>query len=377
MNGVFFEKSKKFLTQDDLLLTDADISLSKCQNYLKISSLSSIDKAQSGDLTFFTKNLVSGDKYIEPLRKTKASYCLIKKEFEKIVPENIIPIFTEEPQITFNALYNILYVEKIITGKSNIADSAKISKSVSIGEGVEIGENVIIEDFVKIGNGVKIGENTIIKANATIENNCIIGNSCIIRENSTIKFSIIGDECIIYSGARIGEDGFGFVFDSRTKRQSKINHYGAVVIGNRVEVGANSCIDRGTFDDTIIEDDVKIDNLVQIGHNVKIGSNSVLAGQVGIAGSAEIGKNCMFGGKSGMVGHIKLSDNCKVIGTSSITKNFKEGSIVFGTPAELHTEAFKKMFFIRAVIRKYDKFVDKNRKKSFFEKLIMKLLGIK
>ena len=377
MDNIFFELKKQFLDKDDLKIADKNIDLLNCKDELKIYNLSPIDKANEGDLTFFTKSLVSGDKYIEPLKKTKASYCLINKENEKLIPNNIIPIFTEEPHITFTNLCKLLFKEKEIKGENKISTSAKIAKFTSIGECVEIGENVIIEDFVKIGSGVKIGDNTIIKANSTIENNCIIGKNCIIRENSTIKFATIGDSCIIYSGARIGEDGFGFVFDKRNSRQTKINHYGYVKIGKQVEIGANSCVDRGTFGATIICDDVKLDNLVQIGHNVKIGENSVLAGQVGIAGSAEIGKECMFGGKSGMVGHIKLGDKCKVIGTSSITKPFKEGSIVFGTPAELHTEAFKKMFFIRAVIRKYDKFVDKNRKKGFFEKIIMKLLGLK
>ena len=361
----FFELKKDFLTKDDFIIADKDIDVSCIKGELKISSLSAINDAEVGDLTFFTKSVVSGDKYIEPLQKTNASYVILQKKFEEIVPSNVIPIFSNEPHITFMALYSMLVREKDTKGESKIAPTAKIEKYTSIGEAVEIGENVVIEDFVKIGSGVKIGDGTIIKACATIGNNCIIGANCEIRENSTIKFAKLGDNCIVYSGARIGEEGFGFVFDKRVMRQSKINHYGLVNIGNRVEIGANSCIDRATFGETIIEDDVKIDNLVQIGHNVKIGSNSVLAGQTGIAGSAEIGKFCMLGGKSGMAGHIKLGNQCILYGSTNISKGFPDDTRIIGTPGEKYQDWIRNYTTLKKAIELFCEMKNKKPKGVF------------
>lgn len=361
----FFELKKDFLTKDDFIIADKDIDLSCIKSELKISSLSAINDAEVGDLTFFTKSVVSGDKYIEPLQKTKASYVILQKRFAEIVPQNVIPIFSNEPHIAFMALYSMLVREKDIKGESKIAPTAKIGKYTSIGEAIEIGENVVIEDFVKIGSGVKIGDGTIIKSGATIGNNCIIGANCEIRENSTIKFARIGNDCIIYSGARVGEEGFGFVFDKRIMRQSKINHYGCVNIGNRVEIGANSCVDRATFGETIIEDDVKIDNLVQIGHNVKIGSNSVLAGQTGIAGSAEIGKLCMLGGKSGMAGHIKLGNQCILYGSTNISKGFPDGTRVIGTPGEKYQDWIRNYTTLKKAIELFSEMKNKKPKGVF------------
>ena len=151
----------------------------------------------------------------------------------------------------------------------------------------------------------------------------------IIMNNCTIIESIIGNNSFIQSGAVIGGKGFGFTPDSKIN----IQHLGKVIIGDNVEIGSNTTIDRGALNDTIIGNNVRIDNLVQVAHNVKIGDNTIIASQVGIAGSTEIGKNCMIGGQAGFAGHIKIGDNVIVAAKSGVTKNIKDNSTIAGFPA--------------------------------------------
>jgi len=183
--------------------------------------------------------------------------------------------------------------------------SASIGPHVSIDAEAVIGEGAVIKAGTVIGRGVTIGDNTLLHGNVTIYDYCVVGSAC-----------------IIHSGAVIGADGFGFANDRG--QWVKIPQTGRVVIGDRVEIGANTSIDRGALADTIIEDGVILDNQIQIGHNCHIGQNTAMAGCVGVAGSARIGKNCTFGGAAMVLGHLTIVDNVHVSSASMVSRSILE-----------------------------------------------------
>ena len=357
----FFEIKKEGLTKQDFLDADPKIDLTNIDDNFCIKSVSTLENAKEGDLSFFVVTIVSGNKYKHTLENSKCSFCLIKPQYASLLGKNTKAIFTNEPYITFTRLCKKLLVEKSNNNANEISSSSKIAKFVSIGNGVKIGDNVEIEDFVKIGNGVKIGDNCIIKSGVKIGNNVEIGKNCSLNENCVVQYSIINDNVCIHANASIGQDGFGYAMDARTGMNEKINHFGCVKIGNNVEIGANTCIDRGVFDATIVEENVKIDNLVQIAHNVKIGRNTMIAGQSAIAGSATIGSYCMLGGKSGVAGHIKLGDQSILYGATNISKSFPSHSKIIGTPGELYHNWVRNYAILQHLMHKQNK---KNRYKQ-------------
>ncbi|MGB1361907.1 MAG: UDP-3-O-(3-hydroxymyristoyl)glucosamine N-acyltransferase, partial [Flavobacteriaceae bacterium] len=196
-------------------------------------------------------------------------------------------------------------------------------------EDVEIADDVKIYPQVYVGSNVTIGAGTIIFAGAKI-----------------LEDSIIGENCIIHSGAVIGSDGFGFA-PQKNGDYKKIPQTGIVVLGDRVEVGSNSTIDRATLGVTSIGNGVKLDNQIQIAHNVEIGENTVIAAQTGIAGSSKIGKNCVIGGQVGIIGHINIGDNVKIQGQSGVISNIKENSTIQGTPAFSYNDYNKSYVYFK------------------------------
>lgn len=192
-----------------------------------------------------------------------------------------------------------------VSPQAEVAGTASIAAHVSIEAGAVIGEHVVIAAGVSVGRGVAIGDGSQINANVSIYNDCIIGQ-----------------RCIIHSGAVIGADGFGFA--NEKGKWIKIPQTGRVVIGDDVEIGANTSIDRGALADTIIENGVKLDNQIQIGHNCHIGENTAMAGCVGVAGSAKIGKNCTFGGAAMVLGHLTIADNVHISSGSMVSRSIHE-----------------------------------------------------
>jgi UDP-3-O-[3-hydroxymyristoyl] glucosamine N-acyltransferase len=202
------------------------------------------------------------------------------------------------------------------TLKKEIHKSAIIHPSCKLGQDVYIGPNVVIEENVSLGDDV------IIHAGSIIESDSAIGNASVIHPHVVIKTNtIIGKNCILYAGCIIGSDGFGYAKDD--SKWLAIPQIGRVILGDNVDIGSNSTIDRGALDDTIISSGVKIDNLVQIGHNCLVGENTIIAGCVGIAGSAKIGKNCAIGGAAMILGHLSITDNVTISPGSMITRSIK------------------------------------------------------
>lgn len=273
----------------------------------KIYKVSTLKKATENDISFLTNK-----KYVDDLKNTKAGAVFVEKSMVEKVPSGVVALIHENPHFAYMLCLQAMYKAPIFDINAGLSRKAHIAWSAKIGKNVEIQDGAYIDKNVVIGNNCKIC------AGAVIYHDCIIGDNTYIGANSTIMYANIGKDCIIHNGAQIGQCGFGFVHHKMFN--FKITQIGKVIIGDYVEIGANSCIDRGALEDTIIESNAKIDNLVQIAHGVKIGAGTFIAGGVGIAGSTEIGKFVQLGGKVGVAGHLKIADGVQVAGNSGIAQ---------------------------------------------------------
>lgn len=285
----------------------------------EIKAIKALEEAGDNDISFFNNK-----KYIEVFKTSKAGACIVAKD-QAAVNSSMTLLKVENPYFAYAQLLDIFYKPN---GQKDpqISSSSYIAKTAKIGAGCYIGHNVVIEDEVEIG------ENTIIESNSFIGYGVKIGARVRIDANVSITYSVVGNDVVILPGARIGQDGFGFATCQGVHK--KVLHIGKVLIGNDVEIGANTCIDRGSMNNTIIEDRCRIDNLVQIGHNVHIKMGTVIVAQVGIAGSTTIGKYCVIGGQAGVAGHLNVSDFVQVAAQSGVRSNVPTpGVLLGGSPA--------------------------------------------
>jgi UDP-3-O-[3-hydroxymyristoyl] glucosamine N-acyltransferase len=296
--------------------------------------LNRADNAQEGDLVFIAKP--GFEKF---LSERNPSIVLVPKDFPKNPDNSQAFIKCENPYKSFVIFLN--YIDNLSKQESGI------HKSVVVGNNTQIGKNADLRAGVVIGNNCKVGDNILIYPNVTI-----------------YDYTEIGDNCIIHAGIVIGGDGFGFEL-MEDESYLKIPQLGNVIIGNNVEIGANTTIDRSLVGSTIISNGVKIDNLVQIAHNVEIGENTVIASQTGIAGSVKIGKRVKFGGQVGSAGHISIADDVTIMAQSGIAQDVEKAGTYFGSPIRPRLEAIR---IINAVgelpnmlkkIRKLEKYFDK------------------
>ena len=291
----------------------AEISCSVSDEYNETTAIhgaSSLAESRSGDVSF-----IDNRRHLGSLDTAKASACFVTEKLSsKITDKNIIPIIAVFPKAAFGRALSKLFTPRAIGEGSNskIASSATVHPSAVIGDDVVIGEHVVIGPNVVIGCGVEIGARSQIMNGVTIE--------C----------AVLGEDCLIKPGATIGTIGFGISGDE--KGLIDVPHIGRAMIGNRVRIGANSCVDRGLLQDTVLEDDVKLDNLVQIGHNVRIGARSMMASFVGIPGSCNIGADVIIGGQAGLADHLTVGDGAKIAGHSGIMHNVPAGEIWSGYP---------------------------------------------
>ncbi|MEE3035178.1 MAG: UDP-3-O-(3-hydroxymyristoyl)glucosamine N-acyltransferase [Bacteroidota bacterium] len=286
----------------------------------EIFELAKIETAKKGSLTF-----LSNPKYTPYIYKTKASITIVDKDFVSEEELKTTLIRVNNPYESFSTLLD--YYKKVSIERIGVSNSAEIHKSVKIPSDCYVGSMTLIEE------NSKISENVIIFPQVYIGPNASIGKGTVIFAGAKImEETIIGENCVIHSGAVIGSDGFGFA-PQKNGEYKKIPQNGRVILGDNVDVGANSTIDRATLGVTLIGDGVKLDNQIQIAHNVEIGINTVIAGQTGIAGSAKIGNNCVIGGQVGIVGHIKIGDNVKIQGQSGIISDVEDNATIQGTPA--------------------------------------------
>ena len=293
----------------------------------KISSVATLNSATKGSLAFYSNSL-----YKEELKKTNASVVVLKRSDIDLCP--VDSLLCEDPYLIYTKIVALLYPLPTYDGK--ISDSASIKKGANVAESAYIGE------FSSIGRDVTIGENVLIGSGCVIEGNVYIAANSRIIANVTIVNSVdIGERVIIHPGAVIGGDGFGNV--KTEDGWQKIHQIGGVQIGNDVEIGSNTTIDRGSLGDTVINNGVRLDNLIQIGHNVSIGEHTAIAASAAIAGSSTIGKRCMIAGQVGIVGHINICDDVRINGAAVITKDIKKSGVYSGSFPFEEDQVWKKL----------------------------------
>ncbi len=285
---------------------------------LRFHRVAPVERAQTADISY-----VRGGKYRHFLESTQAGCLILPSELASGYQGDCL--VNDDPYLAYAKVVALLYPPD--SPQAGIHPSAVVADSVVLGKDVSIGSHVTLEAGVVLGDGVVLGAGCVVGSNSRI------GKSSRLHANVTIaKDTRIGERCIIHSGAVLGADGFGFAPDHG--EWYKIPQIGCVVIGDDVEIGANTCIDRAALGETRIGNGVKLDNLIQIGHNVQIGDHTAIAACTAIAGSVEVGKHCQIAGKCAVAGHLSIVDHVVVTGTSLVSHSLtKAGVYSSGTTA--------------------------------------------
>ncbi len=332
----FFNKKKEFLTIKEICKITGATPSKDVHLETRIFDVATLQSANETQISF-----LNSAQYLEKFLNSKAGFCFIEEKFKEKLPKNTIGLIHKNPYFCYAQIADIFWQEKPAEfNEKLIHPSAKIGKNVKIAANAFIGANVVI------------GDNVIIHPSATIHQGCKIGNNTIINAGAVVSFAVIGNDCIIYNGAKIGQDGFGFAHNVGVNH--KIIQLGLVEIGNNVEIGANTCIDRGAIENTIIGDGTKIDNLNQIGHNVVIGKGTVIAGCCAIAGSSKIGNFVQIGGNSSIAGHISIGDGVRVAGMSGIMRDVEPMQMIAGIPSMPIKKWHRLNTFLAKMIEKKD-----------------------
>ena len=265
-------------------------------------------------------------KYMPLLRETRAGACLIAPVFADRVPAATVALAIKAPYRGFAAALQIFYPEALQPKAAMTrAGEPLVHPSAQIADGV------LVEPGAVIGREAQIGSGTTVAAGALVGYRVVVGQGCYIGPGVSLTHAIVGDRVILHAGVRIGQDGFGFAMGPQG--HLKVPQIGRVILHDDVEIGANSCVDRGALKDTVIGQGSKIDNLVQIGHNVVMGRHCVIVGQTGISGSTELGDFVVMGGQSGAVGHIKVGTGAQIAGGGHAKDDVPAGARMGGTPA--------------------------------------------
>jgi len=323
MRERFFKKKVEFLTVKQVTEIVGAKVLDDKNLDKKIHDVATLKNASKDDISF----LNSGS-YSQSFKESKAGVCLVKEEYAPKAPQDMVVLIHENPYYAYSLIAKEFYEEEL---DDFAIKNCFFHKNKNIHASAKIGKNCTISSLAYIGPNVEIGDNCYIDASAVISRGCIIGNNTRVGANAVISHSKIGNNCYIYPGAKIGQDGFGFAHDKGVNH--KIIQLGMVEISDEVEIGANTTVDRGAIDNTKIGKGTKIDNLVQIAHNVIIGQGSVVAGCTAVAGSAEIGNYVQVGGNASIAGHIKINDQAQVAGMSGLIRDVEKGEAVAGIPA--------------------------------------------
>lgn len=330
----FFNNSGPLTLQEIADLTGAQL---KGEAALSLADVAPLDRASASDISFF-----DNPKYVEQFEHSSAGACFVKAKFAERAPKDMALLICDDPYRAYALVAQRFY--------PFVPPTEGISPHANIHDSAVIGQHVTIDSGVVIGRRVEIGDGCIISANAVIGDGVVIGANTRIGATTTISHALIGQDCIIHRGVHIGQDGFGFALGR--DGHVKVPQLGRVVIENDVEIGAGTCIDRGTGPDTFIGEGTKIDNLVQIGHNVQIGKRVIVVSQVGISGSTRIGDGVVIGGQAGLAGHLKIGPGVRLAARSGVSADIPAGQAYGGTPAVPIKDWHRQVIALNRIIKK-------------------------
>ena len=339
---VFFAPSRSFRAGEIATLTGAELDDPALAD-VEISRLAPASEGGAGALIF-----VAGRRNAGGLAGISAAAVLCPREIVALVPHGMAALVTPRPQAAFADVARVLFPTASrlapVTGETGVSPAAHIA------DGATVEAGAIIEAGAMVGPGAAIGRGSVIGPNAVIGSATQIGRDCFIGANTTVQCAMLGDRVVVHPGARIGQDGFGYVPDRGGLR--KIPQLGRVIIQDDVEIGANTTIDRGALSDTIVGEGTKIDNQVQVAHNVRIGRGCVIAGQCGISGSVTVGDYVMMGGRVGVADHMTIGDRVQLGANSGVMNDIPDGERWAGSPAKPFREAFREYVAVRSLLKK-------------------------
>jgi len=319
---------------------------------VSVSGVAPLDRADASHLS-----ILSSAKYAPMLAGTKAGIVLVDPEFRDVPGGQGARIIVKQPLEKLLSLLPRLYPETPLL--PDVAPTARIGKGATLGERVSIGE------YVVIGAGSQIGSDVVVGAHCVVGEKAIVGDGTRLWPGVTIyPGASLGNRVVIHSGARVGCDGFGYVFHEGA--HNKIPHVGRCIVGDDVEIGANTTIDRGSIDDTVIGSGTKIDNLVHIAHNVRIGEKCLLMAQVGVAGSVTIGDGAILAGQAGISGHLTIGAGARLAAQAGVFGDIPAGETWSGYPARPHRDSLRAsaaVFKLAGMIRRLEKLLEDSESK--------------
>lgn len=335
----FFHRAGPFTLQEIAAASGAHVIGDHTRT---INDVRPLHSATERDVTFFENR-----KYAATLSSTRAGACIIAARDSAKVPDGVSVLTSEAPYWSFARVLTLFYADAL---RSKAAASSADSNGALVHASAAIGQGVTIEPGAIVGREATIGDGTVVAAGAVVGYRVVLGKECYIGPGATVTHAIVGDGVIIHSGARIGQDGFGFAMSA--KGHLKVPQIGRVLIGDDVEIGANTTIDRGSLADTVVGEGTKIDNLVQIAHNVVIGKHCIIVAQSGIAGSSELGDFVVMGAHSGVIGHVKVGSGAQIAGSAHVKDDVEPGARLGGTPARPFKEWAREIAAIRQLAKK-------------------------
>lgn len=320
-----------------------------------IERLWPLESAGKGDLSF-----LSHPKYVHHLASSQAACVVVAPALRDAALQRGPCILVDDAYDAFARITQLWKRHHASVVEASIHPSASIDAGAVLGEGVFVGAFVCVGAGAVIGAGARLGEHCVVGRYARVGSQSVLAPRVTVGDDCHV-----GERCVLHSGVVVGADGFGFA--PYQGRWQKIEQLGGVRIGNDVEIGANTCIDRGALQDTVIEEGVKLDNLVQIGHNVHIGAHSALAGCVGVAGSAHIGAHCTVGGGAVVLGHLELADHVHISAASVVTRSILKPGQYSGffpiddnTAWEKNAATVKHLYTLREKVRKIEQLLEKS-----------------
>jgi UDP-3-O-[3-hydroxymyristoyl] glucosamine N-acyltransferase len=342
MTGQFFARPKGLTAAEIVALTGA-VARAGTPLERRIAGIAPLDRAGPNELSF-----MQNVKYESQYAATHAGVCLVSNRFAAAAPAHVAVLVTPAPFRAFVMAAHALYPDA--KRPSSLFAASGVSPSALVHPSARLESGAVVDPAAVIGPRAEIGAGTVIGPGAVIGPDVCIGRECSIGAGATIVHTLIGDRVIIHAGARIGQDGFGFIPDMRGP--IKVPQVCRVVIQDDVDIGANSTVDRGAIRDTVIGEGTKIDNLVQIAHNVQIGRRCLIAAQTGISGSTIVGDYVMMGGQVGIADNLNIGDGAAIAASSGVAWDVPAGQKYGGSPAEPSRDWMKGVSALRRLARR-------------------------